>query len=384
MNRSRSLLSCITIVCWLASTSIVLAEEIHTQKNEPSAFVEDSWTVVVLPDTQNYVAEKTPNSYGILNNMMGWIVAEKDSRNIKAVVHVGDMTNNNSIEQWQLVRSSYKKLDNVVPYILCVGNHDENLKKGKEAKINDFFRISDNALNKAIFKGSYESEKIQNAYYIINQNGLKYFFLALEYSMRKSVIRWADKVIKDHQGHRVFITVHAYMSEASRLVSKDGRPDPNKRGSGYDIAGIFDRLVMPNPNVEFVTCGHVGPVKSGTEGKGPKGYEGVLVFDTDIATGHRSDMKANGLTVHQMLFNAQFIPNGGDGWMLLLEFLPNNKEVRVKTFSPYLNLWRTGPEYEYSLKRVKNKSPEEDHENPKEDLQVSDNAKIGTAEAEAR
>ena len=78
--------------------------------------------------------------------------------------------------------------------------------------------------------------------------------------------------------------------------------------------------------------------------------KGLLVLEPDIATGHRSDMKKAGLTYHQLIFNAQWIPNGGDGWMLLMEFKPGNDTVEVKTFSPHLGLWRTGSEFNYTLK----------------------------------
>jgi len=54
---------------------------------------------------------------------------------------------------------------------------------------------------------------------------------------------------------------------------------------------------------------------------------------------------------HQILFNGQFIKNGGDGWMLLMEFSPDNKSVRLKTYSSYRKEWRTGPEYEYTFQR---------------------------------
>ncbi|MCH2209613.1 MAG: hypothetical protein MK132_27660, partial [Lentisphaerales bacterium] len=160
----------------------------------------------------------------------------------------------------------------------------------------------------------------------------------------KSVMDWAEKVIKNHPDHRVFITVHEYMTEESRLLSKDGRPDPK----GKDVVGVFERLAKLNPNVEFITCGHVKAVKKS---------DGKIIDDADIATGHRSDEMEDGVTVHQMLFNAQWLKNdkgqanGGDGWLLLLEFSADNKLVKVKTYSPYLDLWRTGSEYEYNLQR---------------------------------
>ena len=47
-----------------------------------------------------------------------------------------------------------------------------------------------------------------------------------------------------------------------------------------------------------------------------------------------------GKNVQQMTFNAQAMGgghygNGGDGWLRILEFLPNGKTVNVKTFSPF-------------------------------------------------
>lgn len=367
MKKPRKTPTFIIILGLLVSANTGLSEEdFQTQTNEPSAFVPGSWTVVVLPDTQYYVAEIRGNKekgfktvskearaerHNMLNGMADWIVSEKDKRNIRMVVHVGDMTEKNLESEWELIRSSYRKLDDVVPYLLCVGNHDERLPEEK-SRINDYFNIGDNSLNQSIFQGTYTPGELQNTYYILKQNSVEYLFLALEYNTREAVVEWADKVIKEHSGHHVFITVHNYMDEASRLISKDGRPDPEMHISGDgDFAGIYRKLVMANPNVEFLACGHVCAAEKGSRDWWfPKGYQGRLFYTNEIATGHRSDLKTSGLTAHQILFNAQWI-NSGDGWMLLMEFLPDNKTVKVKTYSSHRKLWRTGPEYEYTLKR---------------------------------
>ena len=108
---------------------------------------------------------------------------------------------------------------------------------------------------------------------------------------------------------------------------------------------IEHKLIGPNPNVEFLVCGHYGCQVVNEVGR--------VVFDKqEIATAHRSDPRDNGLTFHAMLFNAQWMRTGGDGWILLLEFQPDNKTVQVRTYSPYLNAWRTGPEYDYVLHRT--------------------------------
>ncbi|GHT77103.1 hypothetical protein AGMMS50262_17270 [Bacteroidia bacterium] len=63
-----------------------------------------------------------------------------------------------------------------------------------------------------------------------------------------------------------------------------------------------------------------------------------------------------------MVFNAQALGggwsgNGGDGWLRILEFLPDGKTVKVKTFSPLFAAspttqqfaWRTKPYDEFTF-----------------------------------
>ena len=51
------------------------------------------------------------------------------------------------------------------------------------------------------------------------------------------------------------------------------------------------------------------------------------------------DKNSSGKTVAQMAFNTQAIGggwngNGGDGWLRYLEFMPDKKTIKAKTFSP--------------------------------------------------
>jgi hypothetical protein len=65
----------------------------------------------------------------------------------------------------------------------------------------------------------------------------------------------------------------------------------------------------------------------------------------------------DGQDVHQIVFNAQFLPRGGQGWLRLLEFLPDGKTVHVRTFSPFFALdhdpttaeWRAGPDDDFTF-----------------------------------
>jgi hypothetical protein len=50
-----------------------------------------------------------------------------------------------------------------------------------------------------------------------------------------------------------------------------------------------------------------------------------------------------------MLLNTQFETNGGNGWFRLIEFLEDGKTVRVRTYSPFLDLSRTDPANSYTF-----------------------------------
>ena len=83
-------------------------------------------------------------------------------------------------------------------------------------------------------------------------------------------------------------------------------------------------------------------------------YEGNVSF--------RTDRNAAGRTVAQMMFNAQTADNqwhgnGGDGWLRILEFMPDGKTIKVRTFSPLLAVsalscdkaWRTAPYDQFDI-----------------------------------
>lgn len=315
------------------------AAEFELIKGELPDLRKGAWTTVVIPDTQTYVNRVNKHGFKILDRMFEWMAAEKDTRNIKVVVHVGDMTGGNRPESWVKIRNSYKTLDGILPYVVCVGNHDaSDGKRQKKGRLNDYFKINENPRNKECFVGSFEKDELENAYYIFEQNGQKYLYIALEYHVRDEVVEWADKIIKRHPDHHIFITVHAYLTARSRGRSKDGKPVVNPSNV------LKRKLIDPNPNVEFLVNGHTGPWRLHDDGELERERE-------EIAVAHLSTPKDKGLAFHAMLFNAQWLKNGGDGWLLLLEFQPDNKTVHVRTYSPYLKAYRTGPQYDYILHR---------------------------------
>src|SRR5262249_46687728 len=64
--------------------------------------------------------------------------------------------------------------------------------------------------------------------------------------------------------------------------------------------------------------------------------------------GRRTDV-FNGNTVHTVLADYQCRANGGNGWLRILEFSPANNQIRVRTYSPYLNQFETDADSEFTL-----------------------------------
>jgi len=91
---------------------------------------------------------------------------------------------------------------------------------------------------------------------------------------------------------------------------------------------LWNKLVSRHPNFRMTLNGHV--LRDGTARLRSEG--------------------ANGRTVYQMLANYQMRERGGNGYLRLYEFLPDGETVRVKTYSPVLDRYRTNPADQFKFK----------------------------------
>jgi hypothetical protein len=156
------------------------------------------------------------------------------------------------------------------------------------------------------------------------------------------VVEWANQQVAAHPQHTVILTTHAY------VFSDDTRYDFATRGDKqtwnpktYPVAkleevndgeDLWRKLVSQHSNIRFTLNGHVlndGAGRVSSEGK-------------------------DGKMVHQILSNYQYgvkpdRPFHGGGYFRLMQFLADKKTVRVKTYSPWLDNWFTGPEQQFEL-----------------------------------
>lgn len=324
----------------------------------------NSWTIAIIPDTQYYVrkAEDAP----LFTELTQWLVDNREKYNIQLALHVGDIVDKNTEEQWKRAKASMKVLDGKIPYILAVGNHDLGKNSSdRKTMLNDYFRISDNPLNTKIFGGFYEKGKLENAWYRFSYGGRDYIVFSLEFGPRKEVVAWANKVAKEHPEESYILLTHEFIDQESTLFSKDGLPrhttsktknSPYEYGIGknkdvHSGEELWDAFVGKYSNFEMTFNGHF----KAYERDKPDSKDVRMV--RELATSYRSDKYDDGRSVHQMLFNAQWAPRGGEGWFRLLEFLPDGKTVKVWTVSPYLErkdkdenrAWLNSPEMRFSF-----------------------------------
>jgi hypothetical protein len=310
-----------------------------TSPTEPAAYVAGAATIAVLPDTQYYVDCRSAH----FRKQVEWLMAQRSSRNIRAAVTLGDLTEHNEKPEWEFYKESLKGLDPTFPFLLNLGNHDygdAGSANSRKTFFWDYFDPKFVEQTKTLIE-TLEPGKLENAFYSIDLGKVAVGVLILEWSPRKKTVDWANAIIKKHPKHRIMMATHAYLySDSTRYdFKKRGTAQewnplayPTAKGEGaadgnHDGEMLWHAVFKKYPNVFLTVNGHV--LNNGT---------GLLTSKGD-----------KGNTVHQILVNYQMLDEGGLGYLRLLEFQPDGKTLRVKTYSPSLNVYATGKENDFTL-----------------------------------
>ena len=310
-----------------------------------------SWTMVVVPDIQTYI--KQIENQGILDMMLAWIVRRRAEMNIQQVLFTGDLVYYNATgrvvkkdgriyggrmtdlvcdEQWKATSRILKRLDGEVPYILCTGNHDYG-RRSAENRITGFnahFPSDRNPLTRRQLvecgPNSFGIRTMENSAYEFtapHPDNRKFLVITLQFAPTDADLAWAKKVADNPMfaNHIGIVLTLSYMYGNGKRIAKENYVLSKEGGNPGE--GIFQKLVKPAKNIRLVVCGHVCK---------PDSWE--------HAVGFSMDKNASGKSVAQLVFNTQaigggFSGSGGDGWLRLLEFMPDGKTVKARTFSPY-------------------------------------------------
>ncbi|MCP3940968.1 MAG: hypothetical protein GY710_05740 [Desulfobacteraceae bacterium] len=273
-----------------------------------SLYANETFSIVLLPDTQKYTTYDNLNY--IFGNQTQWIADNEDAYNIRYMIHLGDITDDNIASEWAVADSALGILDSAdINYTMTLGNHDywpHNNVFHRNSLYSNYFpttRFSNSAWN-----SSY-SEKNENTYstFTYTTNGgqpINFLVMSLEFLPRKDVVSWANDIISLYQDHWVIIVTHSYIDSLGNYTKNND----DYETVGRSGEGLWNELISRHSNIVLALCGHISSVVPQTK------------------TGN------NGNTVNELLVDFQsepllgIGPANGNGWLYMLEFdLLNNK-----------------------------------------------------------
>ena len=298
----------------------------------------DAFTLVVLPDTQCYADTRLGQSalrWGkdlrqYFFAQTKWIRDDAERRNIRFVVHEGDITQTDHEEEWEIARKAMATLDGKVPYCLCLGNHDMGYRKtegsptsyatavDRQTLFNRYFPRADHE-NRPSFGGTHRST-LENSYHFFEGGDMRFMVLSLEFKPRDEVLEWANQVVGSHPEHRVIVLTHAYLGEDGRRIATDAYPVAGNTGEA-----MWQKLVSRHANIFLVLCGH------------------------RLGEARLTSVGEHGNAVHQLLCDYQGLDDGGASWLRYLTFYPGSDRIRVRTYNPHLDRHRLDPAGRFDL-----------------------------------
>jgi len=302
-----------------------------------TAATSQSFCIVALPDTQHYELSLA-YLFGVQTH---WIAENREARNIRFVVHEGDITDRNQPEQWENAQAAMRILDGVVPYSVAPGNHDIGANGWTGTRdttlYNQYFPV-DYYSTTTTFGGVYDPEptRYDNNYHTFSAGGTDWLVLSLEFGPRDGVLNWANSVVASHPQYRVIVVTHDYLFSNETRHDESESWDPHTYGVANDPEGVNDgeemwnKFVRKHPNITFVLNGHV--LNDG---------QGRLVSVGD-----------HGNRVYQMLANYQTLANGGNGYLRILEFDPVHRTVSGTSYSPSLDANLTDWQNQFMFENV--------------------------------
>lgn len=300
-----------------------------------------------MPDTQYYTKCRYPH----IRVQSVWIAEQAHSRNIQGVIHLGDITESNTPEEWAFVRRELAPVTETLPVFLTTGNHDH----GDGGTANRRFTLFQKYFPKApahaaaLLAETWHAGDIENAYYRVRLPKVTLGILMLEWSPRKASVVWANEVLSKYSSDRVVFVTHAYLyydstrydwatkgeeqewnPNAYGTSGNPPHPDPGVRqtsDSAYDGERLWNELISKHPGVFLTLNGHV----------------------LGDGTGLLTSQGASGNSVHQILANYQMLEQGGLGYLRLLELSADGRTLAVRTYSPSLKRWALAPDQNFEV-----------------------------------
>jgi hypothetical protein len=162
------------------------------------------------------------------------------------------------------------------------------------------------------YGGHYPRDGNENSYSLVEASGQKLLIMSIGYfgnptaptEEMSKLSDWANTVIAEYRDRNVIVATHS-------MINSDGE---------FTNAGklLWDQVVKKHPNVFLVLSAH------------------------DCSESRMTETGEAGNTVDIVMSDYQCDAQGGNGYLRLLEFVPSENVIHVKTFSPLTNKLREG------------------------------------------
>ena len=215
--------------------------------------------------------------------------------------------------QYSMASNLFNKLDsNKIPYSIVPGNHDYDcidtpILWRDTRNFRKFFG-ADRYIDKDWFLDHDISER--NMVQKFNANGQDLLHIGMEWQPSDKAIKFAQESIIKNINTPVIITTHHHLEPGDNPHFNDyEKITPNSSG-GNNPEQLFKKLIEPFPQVFLVLSGHL------------------------YGSGYLESKTLLNKKVHQIVANYQSDPNGGNGWMNILKFIPDQSTMDIKITSP--------------------------------------------------
>ena len=296
----------------------------------------DPFTVVALPDLQNYTYN---NRQGTIRQQAQWVVDTRTQLNTAMVVQLGDLVSEEeNLTQWGHTSTGLKVLDDArVPNTVVGGNHDFDTVAGTFAEYDQFFPPSRYSvaswtpssaryggyLGQNLFGTDPVDRRNMDNFALFSAGGRDFLVLNLEWEAPQYALDWAAKVLAAYPDRIAVVTTHSFVG-----LNGLRRTTPERPG-GTSADKMWTDFVSQRCSIKLVLSGHF--------------------HNGDAGEASRSDLNRCGEPVQQVLTDYQDRPNGGDGWLRYYRFDPAAGTMTARTYSPTLGTFESDADSAFSV-----------------------------------
>ncbi|MFG1690702.1 metallophosphoesterase [Gemmatimonadota bacterium] len=264
---------------------------------------EEAFTIVLLPDTQ-YYSLRDVDAYKAQTR---WIAEKRQSKNIRFVIHLGDITDANGGQEWVNASTAHRTLEcGGVPFSVVPGNHDYPDSDGPSRNTSRYnANFGPERFEGRPWYGGHRGTTNDNNYSFFDVGDLKFMVVGIEFCPRQTALNWANYWIGQYPDRRVIVVTHSHLKS-------DGGYNSCTWNDGNTGQEVWEELVKENENIFMVVSGH----RQGSAHNVPDVPRQVYEVLADFQDEPDEDGE-----VH------------GRGFLKTLTFQPTEDRIIVETFS---------------------------------------------------